>query len=52
MKKNGKKVRLQHTYRNSWRLFINELTKDQIQSIKTIPGFDPDVFFEITGQKI
>ena len=52
IKKNGQK-RLAHlSYKASWRIFWQRLTPMQKLTVKRMPHFDADVFYEITGIKL
>ena len=52
IKKNGQK-RLAHlSYKASWRIFWQRLTPEQKLTIKRMPHFNADVFYEITGIKL
>ena len=52
IKKNGQK-RLAHlSYKASWRIFWQRLTPEQKLTIKRMPHFDADVFYEITGIRL
>ena len=52
IKKNGLK-RLAHlSYKASWRIFWQRLTPMQKLTVKRMPHFDADVFYEITGIKL
>ena len=51
-KKNGQKHLAYLSYKASWRMFWQSLTPEQKLTIKRIPHFDADVFYEITGIRL
>ena len=50
--KNGQKRLVHLSYKASWRMFWQSLTPEQKLTIKRIPHFDADVFYEITGIRL
>ena len=50
--KNGQKRLIHLSYKASWRMFWQSLTPMQKLTIKRMPHFDTDVFYEITGIKL
>ena len=50
--KNGQKRLFHLSYKASWRMFWQSLTPMQKLTIKRMPHFDADVFYEITGIKL
>lgn len=50
--KNGQKRLIHLSYKASWRIFWQSLTPMQKLTIKRMPHFDTDVFYEITGIKL
>ena len=50
--KNGQKRLFHLAYKASWRMFWQSLTPMQKLTIKRMPHFDADVFYEITGIKL
>ena len=50
--KNGQKRLIHLSYKASWRMFWQSLTPMQKLTIKRMPHFDADVFYEITGIKL
>ena len=50
--KNGQKRLIHLSYKASWRIFWQSLTPMQKLTIKRMPHFDADVFYEITGIKL
>ena len=50
--KNGQKHIAHLSYKASWRMFWQRLTPEQKLTIKRMPHFDADVFYEITGIKL
>ena len=50
--KNGQKHIAHLSYKASWRMFWQKLTPEQKLTIKRMPHFDADVFYEITGIKL
>jgi len=51
-KKNGQKRLACLSYKASWRMFWQKLTPEQKLTIKRMPHFDADVFYEITGIRL
>ena len=51
-KKDGQKHIVHLSYKASWRMFWQRLTPEQKLTIKRMPHFDSDVFYEITGIKL
>ena len=51
-KKNGQKYIVHLSYKASWRTFWQKLTPEQKLTIKRMPHFDVDVFYEITGIRL
>lgn len=41
-----------YTYHEAWTNLWAKLSKDQKDSFKTLPNFDPDIFKDITGIEI
>ena len=52
IEKNGQKHIAHLSYKASWRMFWQALTPMQKLTIKRIPHFDADVFYEITGIRL
>ena len=50
--KNGQKHIAHLSYKASWRMFWQRLTPEQKLTIKRMPHFDADVFYEITGIRL
>ena len=50
--KNGQKHLAYLSYKASWRMFWQSLTPEQKLTIKRMPHFDADVFYEITGIRL
>ena len=50
--KNGQKHLAYLSYKASWRMFWQTLTPMQKLTVKRMPHFDADVFYEITGIRI
>ena len=50
--KNGQKRLAYLSYKASWRMFWQTLTPMQKLTVKRMPHFDADVFYEITGIKL
>ena len=50
--KNGQKRLAYLSYKTSWRMFWQTLTPMQKLTVKRMPHFDADVFYEITGIKL
>ena len=50
--KNGQKHLAYLSYKASWRMFWQTLTPMQKLTVKRMPHFDADVFYEITGIKL
>ena len=50
--KDGQKHLACLSYKTSWRMFWQTLTPEQKMTIKRMPHFDADVFYEITGIKL
>lgn len=50
--KNGQKHIAHLSYKASWRMFWQSLTPKQKLTIKKMPHFDADVFYEITGIRL
>lgn len=50
--KNGQKRLFHLAYKASWRMFWQSLTPMQKLTIKRMPHFDADVFYEITGIRL
>ena len=50
--KNKRKHLAYLSYKTSWRMFWQTLTPEQKMTIKRMPHFDADVFYEITGIKL
>ena len=50
--KNGQKRLFHLSYKASWRMFWQSLTPMQKLTIKRMPHFDADVFYEITGIRL
>ena len=50
--KNGQKRLAYLSYKTSWRMFWQTLTPMQKLTVKRMPHFDADVFYEITGIRI
>ena len=50
--KNGQKCLAYLSYKTSWRMFWQTLTPMQKLTVKRMPHFDADVFYEITGIKL
>ena len=50
--KNGQKHLAYLSYKASWRMFWQKLTPEQKLTIKRMPHFDADVFYEITGIRL
>ena len=50
--KNGQKHLAYLSYKTSWRMFWQTLTPMQKLTVKRMPHFDADVFYEITGIKL
>jgi len=51
-KKNGQKHIAYLSYKASWRMFWQKLTPEQKLTVKRMPHFDADVFYEITGIRL
>ena len=51
-KKNGQKHIACLSYKASWHMFWQKLTPEQKLTIKRMPHFDADVFYEITGIRL
>ena len=52
IEKNGQKHIAHLSYKASWRMFWQRLTPEQKLTIKRMPHFDADVFYEITGIRL
>ena len=50
--KDGQKHIVHLSYKASWRMFWQKLTPEQKLTIKRMPHFDTNVFYEITGIKL
>ena len=50
--KNGQKRLAYLSYKASWRMFWQTLTPMKKLTVKRMPHFDADVFYEITGIKL
>ena len=50
--KDGQKHIVHLSYKASWRMFWQTLTPEQKLTIKRMPHFDADVFYEITGIRL
>lgn len=50
--KDGQKHLAYLSYKASWRMFWQRLTPEQKLTIKRMPHFDADVFYEITGIRL
>ena len=50
--KNGQKHLAYLSYKASWRMFWQTITPMQKLTVKRMPHFDADVFYEITGIRI
>lgn len=50
--KDGQKHIVHLSYKASWRMFWQGLTPEQKLTIKRMPHFDADVFYEITGIRL
>ncbi len=39
-------------YKEAWQIALENITQEQIELIKSIPNFNPDIFHEITGVRL
>ena len=51
-KNDDKEIICYATYKQSWRIWLEELEENEIKEVKNIPGFNAKVFEEITGLKL